>query len=225
MQQQRHAIQVLIVLASLFVTSQSSAVIVQLDFTLSFGDTPAVGPAPWLDAEFDDSVGDATTVRLSVDGLGSLQAADITELYFNLNPLLDPTALTFTRVAAQEVGTIGAITVSTGTDGFKADGDGHYDVRLELPTANNDAGRFSAKETLVYDISYSGALSAADFYFLSASGAGGNSGPFLAAAHLQSTGADLQGSDWVAAVPLPAALWLFASGLAMAGFASRRRNR
>ena len=235
MRQEVLRIQPLMVLSLLCVSWQSSAAIVQLDFTVSFGTTPANGPAPWLEAEFDDSVGAGNTVRLTIDAFASLQQADVTELYFNLNPALDPTLLSFVRQTPLDAD-LGAITVFNGTvpsptDAHRADGDGFYDFFFDLPTGDS-AQRLNAGETLIYDISYSGdlsavgnVLSASDFFFLSAPGPGsGNPGPFLAAAHIQSTGADLQGSDWVAAVPLPAAVWLFASALAFMRFGARAAN-
>lgn len=208
-----------------------SAGMVTLDFDIRFGEVAPTGGAPWLQAVFDDDTGDASTVSLSITALGSLGAADVTELYFNLNPALDPTTLniTFNSITGGATPAIGAILPATGIDAFMADGDGIYDIRLDLPPPPGDNSLlFNAGETLVLDIERTGggSLTAADFYYLSAPGPGeDNPGPFLAAAHLQSTGADLMGSDWVAAVPIPAAIWLFASSLGMLGFATRRRRR
>jgi hypothetical protein len=229
MQQHIFSIRLLVVLGALLTSSAVSAALVNLEFSFSFGATPASGPAPWLAAEFDDSIGGASTVRLTVSAFGSLSDADVTQLYFNLDPQLDPARLTFMRMTPEDAD-LGAITIATGVDAYMADGDGSYDVFLDLPTGGNGQ-RLNAGETLVYDITYTGDLSAvgneltaASFFFLSTPGPGNNPGPFLAAAHLQSTGADLQGSDWVAAVPIPAAIWLFTSSLALLGNAVRRRR-
>ena len=195
-----------------------------MPFTERFGDTPATGLAPWLTATFDAQP-DPNTVRLTVmaSGMGSLGMADITELYFNFG--LDPDDLSFARVPLEEAGNVGTILFQAGEDAYRADGDGFFDIFFDLPTSPDD-GRMNAGESIVFDISYTGPISATDFFVLSAPGPGvDNPGPFLAAAHLQSTGPHpYEGSDWVAAVPIPAAIWLFASALGMLGFAARRRR-
>lgn len=219
----------LFISCAMLASSSAFAAVVELDFTLSFGTTPATGPAPWLEAEIDDSMGEADTVRLTITTLGSLAAADVTELYFNLNPALDPAFLTFTRVTPVSAD-LGTISVLSQANTYRAGGDGYFDIFLNLPTGGN-AQRLNANETLVYDITYTGdlsavgnSLSAASFFFLSDPGPGNNPGPFLAAAHIQSTGSDTEGSDWVAAVPIPAAIWLLVSSLGMFGFITRRRR-
>ncbi len=201
----------------------ASADAVTLQFTESFGTEPATGSAPWIEATIIQVDGD--TVRLTVSALASLGEADVTELYFNVGPGIDPTGLSFQSVDPGDGSNVGTFVPLTGANAFQAGGDGRYDIWFNLPTADNEQQRLSAGETLIFDISYTSNITPEDFFYLSQPGPGGNAGPFLAAAHLQSTGpAPFSGSDWVAAVPLPAAVWLLASSLGMLGFALRRQN-
>jgi len=157
----------------------------------------------------------------------TLGAADITQVYFNLDPLLDPTLLSFTRIGgsgppASKIG------IEQGTDGFKAGGDGLFDIWFDLPPPGN---RFQAGETLVYDITGIGVLTANSFNFLSTPVDDTDPGPFLAAAHVQDTGLDGGGSDWIAPeppggiVPIPASAWMFGSALGLLGWIRRRTAR
>jgi hypothetical protein len=55
-------------------------------------------------------------------------------------------------------------------------------------------------------------LVASSFNFLSTPDLVDTKGPFFGAAQFQSTGIEGLQSDWVAAVTVPAAVWLFGSG-------------
>lgn len=205
----------------LLLSGGASADMVTLEFSVSFGETPADGPSPWLTAVFDDE-GSPGSVNLSITAAPTLGDADVTELYFNLDPTsgIDPGDLVFTEV---DTAAVGAVVIQAGTDAYQAGGDGSYDIWFDIPTGD-EALRLNAGETIEFTITAAD-LTAMDFYDLSAPGEGeGNPGPFLAAAHIQSTGVDQLGSDWVAAVPIPAAIWLFASSLGMLGYAARRRR-
>jgi len=215
--------------SSMLVSAGASADMVTLNFNYSFGDTPASGGDPWWVQATIKNGADAMDVApgnvlLTITASAGLGAADITQLYFNFDGL--PNTLSFNPI---DVSAVSGYVISNATaDSYHADGDGYYDFLIDLPTANTPAGaRFSAGESISFVVSGAGALSPNDFYLLSAPGDGeGNPGPFYAAAHIQSTGPyPYEGSDWVAAVPIPAAIWLFGSALGMLGLAARRRRQ
>ena len=99
-----------------------------------------------------------------------------------------------------------------------------YDILFDFPPPPGNV-RFEANETVVYTITGAG-LTANDFNVFGSPGPGmGNPGPFLSVARFQSTGPNEQGSDWVGAVPVPAAVWLFGSGvIGLVGVARRKRH-
>jgi hypothetical protein len=190
-------------------------------FDNTWSGTSPAGSAPWISALFQD-VG-AGTVKLTLSNSGLTGTEYVNSLFFNLNPALNPSQLSFTELS----GTAGvtAPTISTGEDAFKAGGDGNYDVEFSFATAN--AGRFGVSDTLTYQITGIPSLTAMDFGYLS-SPAGGN-GPFLSSAHIASIGANGAGSGWdnpskITPVPEPAASFLV---LAAAGLwlGVRRRPR
>jgi hypothetical protein len=95
-----------------------------------------------------------------------------------------------------KIGSFDDPTISQGVNGFKADGDGEYDINLSFTTGGNTNKTFTGGDSLQYTISGSG-ISASSFDFLSHP-AGGH-GPFITAAHIQNTtGAGSGGSGWVA---------------------------
>jgi hypothetical protein len=204
-----------------WLTQYAAAATVTYNFNAEFsgGQAPS-GPAPWIVATFTDiSPGD---VRLTIgtSGLTGQENIDKKGIYFNFDPLLDVTKLHFAS-ANGGAGTIAANTIDLGTNSFKADGDGLYDINL-LYTAGSGFGR---NLTSIYDITDpSATISASSFYFLS-SPSGGH-GPFYAAAHVQNTGgAGSGGSGWVAPVPLPAAGWLLLYGVGGVAIFNRRPKR
>jgi hypothetical protein len=217
----------------LLLGSAGHAATLTFELDISFGTDPAPGPTPWVTAIFDDGGSDGTVdLDLTVGG-AAVDEWDITQLYFNLNPVLDPTSLTFNRVAG--TGPTAAETSISNDGPFKADGGGYYDIWFAFGPAP-DSARFNTTETLAYEISGIASLSALDFNFLG-DPSGGN-GPFLAAAKVQSTplecplqggGTDPNcGSDWIAAnasaVPVPASAWLFGSALGLLGWTRRKLN-
>ena len=203
---------------------QATAATVTFNYDQSFGAVSPDGPAPWATAIFQDTINPGeVTLTMSVSAF--VGEADVTAMYFNLDPSLDLTSLSFNRDGG--TGPTAANTnISTGIDAFgPLGGDGIYDIEFDFPPApGQQAGRFNAGEDLIYTITGTG-ITASSFNFFGTPGPGeGNAGPFLSVARFQSTGYDQNGSDWVGAVPVPAAVWLFGSGLlGLVGVARRKR--
>ena len=170
--------------------SNASAVLYQFDDVFSYSGSASspAGPGPWVDATLQDN---ANGVLLTINNLGLTGGEFLSQLYLNINPLDNAQNLTFTFVS----GTSGvtAPTILTGEDGFKADGDGKYDILFNFATASS--GRFGAGDSVTYLIAGISGLSPADFKYLSTS-AGGEHGPFYGAGHIQGI-AGQTGSDSV----------------------------
>jgi hypothetical protein len=205
------------------VGAQAATLTLGLDTEFSGGQEPA-GTAPWITAVFDDATGDPSSVLLTMSATGLVGGKNgelMALMHFNLDPVLDPTLLSFVVVDA---GSVGTTVVNTGVDGFKADGDGLYDIQFDFPPPpGTPAGRFTEGKSMIYEIFYSGGIiDASSFDFLSTPD--GGAGVFLAAAHVQNTtGAGTGGSGWIGVVPEPATGVLL--GLGLLGLASVRRPR
>ena len=192
-----------------------------ITFTLDthFGANPAGGD---ITATLTDVVGG---VQLTMDASALPGQEYVKEWYFNLDPTLDPTALTYTPLSG-----IAASTILDGAQCCQADGDGKFDIQFNFPT---DAGSRLGVDgnTSVYLLSLPG-LTANRFDFSSVEG--GGQGTFFSAAHIGAIGAGAQGSDWVGdgdgpdedeqvPVPEPGTMLLFGAGVA--AFVARRRQR
>lgn len=162
--------------------------------TYNFGDlsggTAPIGAPPWLQAVFTDTGLPANTVQLTVTAGNLVGSEFVSCWYFNLNPSMDPTALSFS--VAGSSGSFTDPTVQTGANAFKAGPDGKYDVLLGFSTAN--AGRFTGGDSITFTITDPSGLTADDFDQLGT--AAGGSGPYTSAAHVQSIG-DNDGSAWI----------------------------
>ena len=214
--------------ALLFTPAQAATVTFNLGTVFSAGAVAPDGPAPYATVTLDDG-GTSGTVAMTVQVAGTVGDADLDQLYLNFDTSLDLTALDFTY----DPGSTGPDAengkqgngIFVGTDAFQSDGDGAYDILFDFPPPPGSGSvRFTAGEYVTYWITSTEAITAQSFNFLSAEG--GGEGTYLAASHFISTGPDGLESAWVgaSAIPVPAAVWLFGSGLiGLAGVARRRR--
>lgn len=196
----------------------AQAAVVTFDYTLTFSGTAPTTSAPWLTATFDDhNATGSVSLTITANGLGS---QSITSIYFNLDPALSASSLVFSLDAGSS--TAPAPAVFQGTNAYRADGDGYYDIKLDFPPPGG-MQRFDNNDTAFFTITGVN-LTANSFQFLSQPGPGNNPGPYYSAAHIQGipTGYGTT-SGWVAPVPVPAALWMFAPALlGMVGLMRRR---
>jgi hypothetical protein len=210
-------------------SSAASGVSYQFDNEFSSG-TPPSGPAPWITATIQTVT--PGTVLLTVANNGLLGSEFVSGLYLNLNTNYNPLNLSISYVSSSgsfTIPSIGAGTIERGTDSFKADGDGKYDVLFDFSTTSGTT--FGSGNSVTYQISGISGLVANDFVYLSAPN--GGHGPFYAAAHVQGIGPTGAASGWVEPslgalpilVPEPSSSALLALSVGILGFASRSKTR
>ncbi len=164
-------------------SSPASATSITFDLDTTFSGSAPAGGSPWATATFDDAFGGSETVRLTMSASGLTGSEFISGWYFNFDtPALDPLALTVVEV---DVTAVSATNVFLGTDLFMADGDGSFDILFDFPPPpGNFASKFSGGESVIYDLTYTSAITALSFNFLSAGGGNSPSG-LPTAAHVQ----------------------------------------
>lgn len=171
----------------------STASTVTYDFgQVSGGSTPA-GSAPWVEAVFTDVGMPADTVQLTLSGGNLVGSAYVSCWYFNVSPLLNPTALSFT--AGGSTGSFTGPSILTGANGFKAGPDGKFDILFAFDSTGDDSTRFNGGDSVTYTISGISGLTADDFNWLSTSA--GGSGAYPSAAHIQPGSADDSCPSWI----------------------------
>jgi len=185
-------------------------------FSTSTNALAPAGPGPWLTATFVDVAPDTVDLTLLTTGLTGIEF--VGEFYFNLDPLLDLTLLSFS--APTKTGFFADPIISKSINAYKADGDGKYDILIDFGTSDGGTSttRFNVGDAVKYTISYPG-LTASSFNFLSAPA--GGAGPFLTAAHVMSTQDITTTSGWVT-VPEPASMILITTSTIGLGFIRRR---
>lgn len=183
-----------------------------MDFTFS-GTSPSSPTTPWSNARYQDNGDGSVNLTLTNPNLTGTENA--VGIYLNFNPALDVTKLQFSVVSSSGSFTLPS-SPSLGENGFKADGDGFYDILINFASGGNTSQTFVHGDSLTYKINYTSAISASDFEYKSAMG--GGAGTYYAAAHVQNTGAG-NGSGWIGAtnfVVVPEASTGIAVGLFLA---------
>ncbi len=174
----------LLTVAAILLPAKVNALTYVFSFEYVFmGPPPMSMDIPWVVATVDDLVGGG--VRMTIQNSATLGEQVVEKLWFNLNPVLDPTKLVFNYVGSS--GSFEMPVIGKGVDRFKADGDGKYDILFAFATPWGLPHQylpdcFSAGEWIAYDITGIPGLSASDFWYLSAPA--GNIGPFYAAAYI-----------------------------------------
>lgn len=193
----------------------ASAVMYNLDYVFS----PPTGTVSPLGTITLTDLGN--TVRFQV-GNQAGAGSKLDSLYFNFGRAgVNPNQLVFSSVSAASGSyqTTLAPTGSSTVAALKADGDGYYDGKFAYQGSNF----LGHGQTLSFDLGVAGYdLDTSDFHLFSIPG--GGTGTFIMASHIQNVSAG--NSLWVgtntAVVPLPAAGWLFVTGVA--GLVGRRMH-
>jgi hypothetical protein len=208
---------------ALFGAGSASALSITFDLNFEFSNgTPPAGGTPWVTVTIDDATDaiGANGVRVTVSNVGLVGTEFVSEVSLNLDPALDPEDLTATGVNTSAVASISYLLGPA--DSHQADGDGKFDIMVVLPPPPGAfSAKFTAGETISFDLDLGAPLTAADFDFGSAPG--GGQGTFKAAAHVQGIGEDGEDSGWIGPVPEPGAALLLALGLG--GLVASRSRR
>ena len=203
--------------------TQADTLTYNLNYVFS-GQTPS-GPSPWLTATFTDT--GLNTVRLTMDASG-LSGSEFVDgkgndkgWFFNLDPTKDPTKLTFVFVSGND-----ANSIVTGTNAFKADGDGSYDILFQWDPKPED--RLIEGQTAVCDITSSEAGLLASWFDYLSEPSPGSGFLFHSAAHVQGIGPGGEDSGWIGdrnggKIPEPSTLLLIGSGLLGLALCARKR--
>ena len=160
----------------------ASASTLTYNFGQVSGGTAPAGSPPWLQAVFTDNGLPANTINLTLSA-GNLSGGDfVTCWYFNVNPALNPTGLSFT--VSSSSGSFAGPSIQTGANGFKAGPDGKFDLLFGFTSTGDNSTRFTSGDSLTLTISGISGLTVNDFSALSTC-AGGN-GAYPSAARIVS---------------------------------------
>lgn len=201
---------------------QGATLLYELDFEFSGGSEP-VGPKPWVTSQFSDI--DANTVKLQINAANLSGSEFIRNFYFNFHPDIDPSTLSITKSG----GSLSSnVDINLGTNKFKADGDGYFDVRLDFATpANQD--RFTAGDSVEFEITSRNPIDVSLFNFDSV--LGGGNGTYYAASHIQGIGPRGENSGWIGdgngdvPVPEPGTVLLIGSMIGSGAYLKRKRDK
>lgn len=170
----------------------SAASTLTYDFGQVSGGAAPAGTPPWAQAVFTDAGLPAGTVQLTLSAGNLAGSAYVSCWYFNLNSIIDPTALNFS--VAGSTGSFSGPTVSTGANAFKAGPDGKFDVLFAFSSGGDSSTQFGSGDSVTYTITGISGLTVDDFNQLSTSA--GGSGAYPSAVHID-PGTDGTCPAWV----------------------------
>jgi hypothetical protein len=179
-------------------TLGAAVLTLNLNAVMDGSSTPPQGSSPWLSVTFTDL--GTNSVRADFAATDLTGSEFISEWYFNLDPALDPSLLTFAPITPV-TGAFALPTVFAAADAYKANGGGFYDFKLDFSTAGGSSNRFTAGDVLSYQLSHStGIIDAMSFDF---DDVDGHSILNRSAAHVQGIGPEAMDSAWIAELPEP----------------------
>ena len=114
------------------------------------GGDPPEGATPWLTTTFDDG-GSPGTIDLTLEANNLTDIEFIGEWLFNLDPVLDPTALSFSTMTMSEI--FAAPTINTGVDAYHAVGDGLFALQILFANSGDWSAKFGFGDSLTTTIS------------------------------------------------------------------------
>lgn len=181
-------------------SAQTNALAYELNTVFSMQSVAPSNPAPWLTARFEDIGPNVIQLTMTASNFplngtgGDPMPTKVDNWWFNFNPTKNVNNLQFTLqpgssgVTAPTIAkeaTDGAFAPGGGGNhGFKADGDGYFDILFTFDISNG-MDLFTANESLIYSISLTGGgtVLASDFNFSSY----GSSSSYGTAGHLNHT--------------------------------------
>lgn len=177
---------------------------------------------PWLTARFTDVAPGKVEMTFTASSLTGRES--VKGFYLNLNPALNPCLLVFNRI--NSAGLFKDPKIGVGSNAFRADGGGKFDIRLQFSDSGGSSRQFGAGDQVTYLISGIPGLTASNFDFTSVPNF--RKGPIYSAAQVRGIG-PCDGKSWLypadgfVPVPEPSAPVLF--GLVLVVFGALRARR
>jgi hypothetical protein len=179
-------------------TLGAAVLTLNLDAVMDGSPTPPQGSSPWISVTFTDL--GTNSVRADFTATDLTGSEFVSEWFFNLDPTLDPSLLTFAPITPV-TGAFALPTVFAGVDAYKANGGGFYDFKLVFATSGGSSNRFTAGDVLSYQLSHNtGIIDAMSFDFDDVDPIGVLN---RSAAHVQGIGPESLDSAWIAELPEP----------------------